>query len=44
MVARWRRKKSFERTLQYRPELMGLEKFSKGDLEILLEVLDGKNS
>lgn len=44
MVARWRRRKSFERTLQYRPELMGLEKFSKGDLEILLEVLDGKNS
>lgn len=44
MVARWRRGKSFERTLQYRPELMGLEKFSKTDLEILLEVLDGKNS
>jgi tRNA (guanine37-N1)-methyltransferase len=44
MVARWRRKKSLQRTLNNKPEIIPPGEFSKNDLEILLEVLDGKDS
>jgi len=44
LVARWRRKKSLEITLSQRPDLISSEIFTKGDLEILLEVLNGKDS
>lgn len=40
-VAKWRRKKSFEITLARRPELLADRKFTKKDVETLLEVLDG---
>lgn len=43
-VARWRRKKALQRTLKYRPEIIPQGEFSKNDLEILLEVLNGKDS
>ncbi|MEO0137907.1 MAG: tRNA (guanosine(37)-N1)-methyltransferase TrmD [candidate division WOR-3 bacterium] len=39
-IARWRRKKAIELTLQKRPELLGEVIFSKDDLDILLEVLN----
>jgi len=44
LIARWRRKKSLAKTLKHRPDLLPLETFSKSDLEILLEVIDGKDS
>lgn len=44
LIARWRRKRSLETTLFQRPDLISSETFSKKDFEILLEVLDGKNS
>lgn len=43
-IANWRRKKSIEMTLLRKPDLLGEEKFSEKDLEILLEVLNGRNS
>ncbi len=43
LIARWRRKKSLERTLKHRPDLLPLATFSKSDLDILLEVINGKN-
>jgi len=43
-IARWRRKMSIERTLKKRPELLDNVIFSGNDLEILLEVLNDKNS
>ncbi len=44
LIARWRRRKSFEKTLDERPDLLPLGTYSKGDFEILLGVLDEKNS
>ncbi len=44
MVDRWRRKESLQRTLNNKPEIMPHGIFTKNDLEILLEVLDGKAS
>jgi len=44
MVARWRRKESLQKTLNNKPEIISHGEFSKNDLEILLEVLDGKDS
>ena len=44
LITRWRRKKSLERTLKQRPDLLPLETFSRSDLDILLEVIDGKDS
>lgn len=44
LVARWRRKKSLDKTLTQRPDLLLEETFTTTDLEILLEVLNGKNS
>ncbi len=44
LVARWRRKQSLEKTLRHRPDLLTPEMFSKIDLDILMEVLNGKNS
>jgi tRNA (guanine37-N1)-methyltransferase len=44
MVGHWRRKLSLRETLSRRPDILGRETFSKNDLAILLEVLDGKNS
>lgn len=43
-IANWRRKKSIEMTLLRKPDLLGDEIFSEKDLEILLEVLNGRNS
>lgn len=43
-IAEWRRKKSIEMTLLRKPELLGNETFSEKDFEILLEVLNGRNS
>ncbi len=43
-IALWRRKKSFEKTLSERPDLLPFGTYSKGDFEILLGVLDEKNS
>jgi tRNA (guanine37-N1)-methyltransferase len=43
-IADWRRKKSLEETLSRRPDIMSAETYSKKDLEILVEVLHGKNS
>ncbi|MEO0215569.1 MAG: tRNA (guanosine(37)-N1)-methyltransferase TrmD [candidate division WOR-3 bacterium] len=39
-IARWRRKESLRKTLIKRPELLGNLKFSKEDLDILLEVVN----
>lgn len=44
LIARWRRKKSIDVTLKQRPDLIPSEKFLKNDFEILLEVLNEKNS
>ncbi len=44
LIAHWRRKKSLQKTMTQRPDLLSLETFSKSDLAILLEVLDGENS
>jgi len=44
LVAAWRRKQSLRYTLTRRPDILDRETFSKNDLAILLEVLDGKNS
>jgi tRNA (guanine37-N1)-methyltransferase len=44
LVALWRRKKSLKTTLEKRPDLISSQVFSKKDFEILLEVLDEKNS
>ena len=44
MVRHWRRTLSLRETLSKRPDILGRETFSKNDLAILLEVLDGKNS
>ena len=43
-IAKWRRKKSLEATLARNPDLLTEETFSEKDFEILLEVLNGKNS
>lgn len=43
-VAYWRRKRALRETLTRRPDILDRETFSKNDLAILLEVLDGKNS
>ncbi len=43
-IARWRRKESIKRTLTDRPELLADVTFSKQDLDILMEVLNGKKS
>ena len=43
-IASWRRRKSIEMTLTRKPELLSEEIFSEKDLQILLEVLNGKNS
>jgi tRNA (guanine37-N1)-methyltransferase len=43
-IADWRRKKSIEMTLTRKPKLLSEEPFSERDLQILLEVLNGKNS
>jgi tRNA (guanine37-N1)-methyltransferase len=40
-VAEWRRKKSLEITLARRPDLLAEQKFSRKDIEALLEVLNG---
>ena len=40
-VAKWRSKRSLEITLARRPELLAEHKFSKKDIETLLEVLNG---
>lgn len=42
-IADWRRKKSLERTLLQRPDLLSSETFTKKDLKMLMEVLNGKN-
>ncbi len=42
-IADWRRKKSLERTLIQRPDLLSSETFTKRDLKMLMEVLIGKN-
>ncbi len=44
LVGLWRRKNSLEKTLRQRPDLLPLGTYSKSDFEILLGVLDGKNS
>lgn len=44
LIADWRKKESFKKTLQKRPELISAETFTRQDLEILLEVLDGRDS
>lgn len=43
-IARWRRKEAIKRTLNERPDLLSDVLFSKQDLEILTEVLNGKKS
>ena len=43
-IADWRRRKSIEMTLARKPELLSEEAFTERDLQILLEVLNGKNS
>jgi len=43
-IARYRRKMSIMHTLERRPELLPSETFNMQDLEILLEVMNGKNS
>lgn len=43
-IAGWRRKKSLEVTLARNPDLLAEETFSQKDLDILLEVLNGKSS
>lgn len=43
-IARWRRKESIRKTLKRRPDLLGNVTFSRSDLEIILEVLDERNS
>ncbi|MGQ9464515.1 MAG: tRNA (guanosine(37)-N1)-methyltransferase TrmD [bacterium] len=43
-IARWRRKESIRKTLKQRPDLLSDVVFSKQDLEILVEVLNGKKS
>lgn len=43
-IADWRRKESFKETLRKRPDLISTEIYPKKDLEILLEVLDDKDS
>jgi tRNA (guanine37-N1)-methyltransferase len=44
LIARWRRKMAIEKTLYQRPDLISRAQFTKNDLELLLEVLDGKDS
>lgn len=44
MVAHWRKKEALQKTLNSKPELIPQGEFSKNDLEILLEVLDGQDS
>jgi tRNA (guanine37-N1)-methyltransferase len=44
LVARWRRKESLSRTLKNKPEIIPHGSFSKKDFEILLEVINGKDS
>jgi tRNA (guanine37-N1)-methyltransferase len=43
-IKRWRRKESLKKSMDERPDLVTKATFSKGDLAILLEVLNGKNS
>jgi tRNA (guanine37-N1)-methyltransferase len=43
-IADWRRRKSIEMTLERKPGLLSEEAFTERDLQILLEVLNGKNS
>jgi len=44
LIAQWRRRNSLEKTLTQRPDLLPLGTYSKRDFEILLGVLDEKNS
>jgi tRNA (guanine37-N1)-methyltransferase len=44
LIALWRKKKSIEKTLSHRPDLLPKKIFSRNDLETLLEVLNGKNT
>jgi len=43
-IARWRRRESIRKTLKERPDLLPDVTFSKQDLAILMEVLNGKKS
>jgi tRNA (guanine37-N1)-methyltransferase len=43
-IANWRRKKAMEMTIARNPDLFSEETFTAKDFEILLEVLNGKNS
>ena len=43
-VAHWRREKTLEQTLKRRPDLLSAGVFTKKDFEILLEVLDGRDT
>ena len=43
-IAQWRQKESLRLTLARRPELIPVRKYTKNDLGILLEVLNGKDS
>jgi tRNA (guanine37-N1)-methyltransferase len=43
-IARYRRKMAIEQTLTRRPDLLPYETFNMQDLDILLEVMNGKNS
>ncbi len=44
LISRWRRKDAVTKTLTRRPDLFSCATYKKGDLEILLEVLNGKKS
>ncbi|HEC78237.1 MAG TPA: tRNA (guanosine(37)-N1)-methyltransferase TrmD [candidate division WOR-3 bacterium] len=44
LIAAWRKRAALRQTLNQRPELFEKKIFSKKDLEILLEVLNGRNS
>jgi tRNA (guanine37-N1)-methyltransferase len=44
LIQRWRRKDAVKKTLTQRPDLFSSATYKKGDLEILLEVLNGKKS
>ena len=44
LIAQWRRRNSLEKTLTKRPDLLPLGTYLKKDFEILLEVLDEKNT
>lgn len=44
LISRWRRKNAVAKTLAQRPDLLPFATYKKSDLDILLEVLNGKNS